>query len=108
MTARHDPRSRVSIPAGYRTDDGAEFETSVIDISEMGCRLRNGVEPLAPGKGLSIAIGNLAPVSAQVRWQYGSFCGLAFTRPLHSALLDHLEHAHARGALNPDPEPRLS
>ncbi|WP_144095715.1 PilZ domain-containing protein [Croceicoccus sediminis] len=99
MTLRHDHRSRVRIPAGYRTDEGAEFATSVIDISETGCRLRSGVEPLSPGKGLSIAIGNLAPVSAWVRWQYGSFCGLSFTRPLHSALLEHLEHAHARGAL---------
>lgn len=105
MTARHDPRARVKIPAGYRTDDGCEYETSVIDISEMGCRLRHGIDVLQPGKGLSIAIGNLAPISARVAWQYGSFCGLAFTRPLHAALLEYLEHAHARGALSPDGPP---
>ncbi|RVQ69284.1 PilZ domain-containing protein [Croceicoccus ponticola] len=106
MAHRYQHRSRVRIPAGYRTDKGDEIATSVIDISERGCRLRSGVDLLKPGEGLSIAIGNLAPVSAQVQWQYGSFCGLSFVRPLDTALLDHLRHAYVRGALPLESLPR--
>jgi len=99
VTKRQHSRVPVKIPAGYRTDDGAEFETSVIDISASGCRLRDGIEGLRPGSGLSISIGNMAPVSAQVRWQYRSTCGISFTRPLHGAIVDHLQAVHARGVL---------
>lgn len=105
MTTRQNYRLRVRIPADYRTDDGAEFSTSVIDISEKGCRLRDGIEILSPGAGLSITIGNMAPISGQVRWQYRSSCGVAFTRPLHSALVDHLQSVHTRGALGSDELP---
>lgn len=105
MTARQDYRLRVKIPADYRTDDGAEFETSVIDLSEKGCRLRDGTELLKPGSGLSIRIGNLAPISGHVRWQYRSSVGVAFTRPLHGALVDHLQSIHTRGALSSDELP---
>lgn len=99
MTARQDIRCRVAIPADYRVDGGSRFETSVIDISEFGCCLRKGVEPLEPGAGLSIAIANMGPVSARVRWRYGAFCGISFTRKLETTLVDHLYQVHARGAL---------
>ncbi|WP_066557032.1 PilZ domain-containing protein [Croceicoccus bisphenolivorans] len=105
MTTRQAYRSRVKIPASYRTDDGSEYETSVVDISEHGCRLRDGIATVRPGAGLSISIGTMAPISAEVRWLYRSFCGVAFTRPLHSALVEHLQHAHARGALPSDEIP---
>ncbi|MBB3990529.1 PilZ domain-containing protein [Croceicoccus naphthovorans] len=99
MTYRTDPRSPVAIPAEYRLDDGEEVETSVIDLSETGCRMRAGVGYLKPGTGLSLAIGNMAPVSAYVRWQYGTYFGVAFTRPMERQLVDYLRHVHARGPL---------
>lgn len=106
MTLRQDSRGRVRIPADYRTDDGCAFETSVIDLSEEGCRLSSGVDRLTPGTGLSIAIDRMAPVSARVLWQYGPFCGLAFTRRMDPALVQHLRHSHARGPLRDCERPR--
>lgn len=103
MPHRQAYRARVRIPATCRTDDGVEHGTSVVDLSEDGCRLRDGIDALDPGMGLSIAIGNMAPVSAQVQWRYRSFAGIAFTRPLAGALVDHLQHHHARGPLPHDP-----
>lgn len=99
MVARFAFRARVSIPAEYRTDDGEQCAASVIDISERGCRLRNGNAALRPGMGLSINIGNIGPMSAEVRWLYRSYWGIAFTRPLHGALVEHLRESYARGAL---------
>jgi len=99
MTAKQDYRVRVKIPAGFRTDDGAEFETSVTDISEKGCCLHGGTQMLRPGHGLSIQIGTLAPISAEVRWLYQSTCGVVFTRPLHGALVGQLQSLHTRGPL---------
>lgn len=106
MTARLDHRVRIRIPAGCRIDDGSEFETSVLDISEEGCRMRTAAAALRPGTSLSLAIGTLAPIAGKVRWRYGTFCGVLFSRPLEQVLLQHLEHAHVRGPLKPDELPR--
>lgn len=106
MAERKVHRARVRIAAEYRTDNGDAFETSVIDLSETGCRMRQRIAAPAKGTGISIAIGNLAPVSAHVEWRYGAFFGLSFTRPLPATLVDHLGHVHARGRLNAGEMPR--
>ena len=99
MTARKDYRHPVRIPAHCRADDGTEIEVAVIDISPTGCRLLQCTDAPAVGAGLSIAIGNLAPIAARVKWCYGGYWGLSFTRALPATLVQHLEYTHARGAL---------
>lgn len=103
MTTRQARRARIRIPGTIRTDDGSEHAATVLDLSQDGCRLQGGGD-LAKGQGISLAIGTMAPVSAQVKWRYRENRGISFVRPLAKALVASLQDRHASGAIPEEAE----
>lgn len=89
---RRDPRRAVQIVGHYRARahmSGAR-DIWIKDISETGCRFFDKFSTLAEGGGIIFRIGNVGPISAQVRWRDQYVVGIQFDRPLHPSVFDHI------------------
>lgn len=67
---------------------------SLIDISELGCKLSLFDASVKPGHKITIKLPNLELWVGYVRWANESVVGVVFERPMHSAVVDHLSRSN--------------
>src|SRR5688500_2935315 len=88
-TLRHE----AQLNAGIRPLGSATSRIHVTDISTVGC----GIElrhTIAPGTQVWVRLPGLESWFGQVAWAAGGKAGVAFEKPLHSAVLARLVGQH--------------
>jgi hypothetical protein len=86
---RREARYFVDLAASFRNASGASRAIKVRNLSARGCRFATS-RRMGVGDYLTITIGNLGFIDAQVKWRSGNVHGVRFAQPLHPAVLDHL------------------
>jgi hypothetical protein len=92
VTDRSEERHGVEIQGRYRTGSGISYDVTVHDLSLHGCRIFDKFSNLNPDKQISIRIGSIGPIFAQVRWREGQVVGIKFNDALHPSVLQHMRH----------------
>lgn len=89
---RNDPRHIVQVAGKYRARarNGGSRDIWIKDISETGCRFFDKFSVLETGTSILFRVGNVGPISAQVRWREKSVVGIRFDQPLYSGVLGHI------------------
>lgn len=62
----------------------------VTDLSESGCRIEDRSNDLRLGAFISIRIGNIGPITAEVKWIHDADVGIQFTSAIYQSVLDHM------------------
>ena len=91
MEYRRVVRSEVKAEGRYRYGAGLALPVIVKDLTEFGCQL--GVVPRSLGRGdiISLRIGSIGPIEAEVRWvDRSKGAGLEFMNPLHPSVFSHV------------------
>ena len=81
----------------YRPRQGGSRDVWIKDVSEYGCRFFDRFSVLSVGTPISVRIGNIGPIAADVRWREGSIVGARFEDPLHPSVLAHIVAAMDQG-----------
>lgn len=92
LDARSTARHAIAADAVCRTT-AAKLTALVSNLSSDGCCLSTEWQ-LALGQHITVRIGDLDGLPAQVRWVEGLRAGVAFDRPLYGPVLDHLIRQH--------------
>ena len=72
-------------------------EVTIRNLSEQGCRFEPKLGSLTPGQPISLRIGPVGPMTAQVKWCDESHVGVEFDSPLYPSVLTHIrEHFDGR------------
>lgn len=87
---RREPRHKVKIQGQYRTGHGKPRDIVVADLSTMGCKFTDPFSNLVAGAFLTIRIGNIGPLNAEVSWVDASTVGLKFETAIQSYILEHM------------------
>lgn len=88
--SRHNERHKVGIDGRYRCGRGVSRDVWITDISETGCRFYDRFGNMAPGTDITIRIGPVGPIDAQVRWLEQHVNGVEFLQPLHVSVFEHI------------------
>jgi len=91
--ARSSARYPIAAEAVCRTA-AVKLTAMVSNLSADGCCLTTGWQQLMPGQRLTVRIGDLDGLPAQVCWVDGLRAGVAFERSLYGPVLDHLVEQH--------------
>jgi hypothetical protein len=91
--ARSSVRYPVAAQAVCRTA-AAKLAAVVSNLSSGGCCLTTDRQQLTPGQHVTVRIGNLDSLPAQVRSVDGLRAGVIFERSLYGPILDHLLQQH--------------
>lgn len=86
---RTTPRHAIAIIGRVRTGTGAR-DVTVLDLSVHGCRFHDRFGHLLEGTAVTIKLGPIGPIDAEVKWREKEHVGIAFASPLHPAVLDHI------------------
>lgn len=86
MKVRKVDRKPIRIEGQCCTLHGHVFSITIGDLTEGGCRFAEAGHNLAPGAPVNLMILGTGPYRAQVRWRERGEIGVAFARPLESAL----------------------
>jgi len=92
VAARTENRHEVEIQGRYRIGNGLAYDVTVTELSHYGCRIFNRFSNLAQDRQISIRIGSIGPLFAQVRWREGDVVGIRFNQPLHPSVLEHMRY----------------
>ena len=92
MLERKETRHPVDIEGRYRTGNGIAYDVIVNDLSQHGCRIFDRFSNLVIGKQISIRIGSIGPLFAEVRWREGQIVGIKFNEPLHPSVFNHMRY----------------
>lgn len=87
---RSELRHTVDFQGRYRTGNGLAKDVAIGDLSAHGCRFYDRFSNLSVGDYISIRIGNIGPIDAQVRWTRQFYAGVQFKSPLHPSVLAHM------------------
>ncbi len=79
-------RVSIELGAGLRQRGASGVSVQIMDLSTDGFRVATHLE-LYPGTDVWLRLPGLEPSHARVVWSEGHFCGCAFVRPLHPAVL---------------------
>jgi hypothetical protein len=90
---RSSARYPIAAEAVCRTA-AVKLIAMVSNLSADGCCLTTGWQPLIVGQHLTVRIGDLDGLPAQVRWVDGLRAGVACERSLYGPVLDHLVQQH--------------
>lgn len=90
IVERRDSRRVLNAGATVRSSSLGQVGGHVIDISENGCKLELDVDRMLAEQRLMIKLPSLETLSGVVRWVNGRIVGVEFSRPLHSAVVEHL------------------
>lgn len=91
-TDRAELRFPVQKQGRYRTGNGIARDVMVTDLSTKGCKLFDKFSSLSAGNYLTIRVGSVGPLEAEVRWVEASTVGIKFRKPLHQSVLDHMRN----------------
>lgn len=89
---RIDERHPIAIAGTIRTTLGRS-EVILRDLSRQGCRFVLVNSSLSRGVFLTIRIGSIGPIDAEVMWSRGESVGVQFREPLHLSVFDHIRRA---------------
>ena len=86
---RMEERQPIAIAGIIRT---ANHRSDVIlrDLSQQGCRFVAKNSSLPRGALLTIRIGSIGPIDAEVMWSQEEITGIRFREPLHSSVFAHI------------------
>lgn len=87
---RREPRHIVRVAGRYRQRMGNTRDIWIKDISEYGCQFFDKFSMLPVGGTVSVRVGNIGPIAAEVKWRNGSTVGAEFELPLHPGVLAHI------------------
>lgn len=88
---RSEERHELTIHGRIVTKSGPR-DITVMDLSTHGCRFADRFRGLNPGDQITIKIGPIGPVRADVKWCRQGFVGIAFDNPLYPSVLDHIRN----------------
>ena len=94
--SRRAPRTAVSIRAYLRMACSDRFSVYVTDLSQTGFQVET-VHRVQIGATAWLTIPGLGPLDARVAWNRNGHYGMAFCKPLHPAVFDHIVAAAAVG-----------
>lgn len=86
---RREPRYDVRVDASFRNGSGSSMRIRLSNLSARGCRFSTG-KRMGPGAFLTLTMGSLDFIDAQVTWRDGNVHGIRFLQPLHPAVLAHV------------------
>lgn len=86
---RRAHRYKVDVPAVLDRNGGDFVNVQMINVGESGCRLKLA-EPLGVATRVTLWIGGLPRLEAQVCWSHKNAAGLKFTDPLPPGIIDKL------------------
>jgi len=89
------PRFGANIDGRLKCSRGSRRSIEITDISVGGCAVSLGPLDVAQGRGYAIKFGGLETLGAELRWIADGDAGLAFERPLHPAVVDHIVRMNA-------------
>ncbi len=90
LETRRQSRRDVQVAGRYRAGLGVNKDIWIKDVTAEGCRMFDKYSTLQPGRQISVKIGNIGPIAAEVRWREQNTVGIRFEQPLHSAVLEHV------------------
>ena len=73
------------------------WDVLVTDLSRHGCRICAGTLWLPAGQMIILRLTGLESLLGTVRWSRDGEAGIEFERPLHPAIVEHLERVHPDG-----------
>ncbi len=88
--SRREERHMVQVAGRYRSKHGQSRDIWIKDISEYGCRFFDRFSVLEVGSTILIKVGNIGPITTDVKWREGSTVGAEFDNPLHPGVLGHI------------------
>ena len=90
MDLRREKRYSISVPGRYRKGTGVGFNVAIKDLSEYGCQFSDLGGRVQKDDGITIRIGSIGPLAAQVKWIDRRKVGIEFEQPLYPSVLDHM------------------
>ncbi len=90
MDLRREQRYSISVPGRYRKGTGVRFNVAIKDLSEYGCQFSDLVGRIDVGDEITIRIGDIGPLEAQVKWVAKREIGVEFDQPLYPSVLEHI------------------
>ena len=87
---RRELRHSVTMQGQYRAGSGVAHDVIVSDLSTTGCKFEDRLSNLRIGSNISIRIGNIGPISGQVKWIDDFTLGVQFLTPIQQYVLDHM------------------
>ncbi|MDA7787864.1 PilZ domain-containing protein [Sphingomonadaceae bacterium] len=87
---RRAERYEMGVAGKYRMGSGVSRDVRILDLSETGCRMFDKFTRLETGTELSLRIGPIGPVIAEVMWCKDQIAGLRFDTPMYGPVFDHL------------------
>jgi len=86
---RQDDRYDVLLPADLHDETGSAEPVKIVNLSSRGCRFTvPGRARL--GKLITIAVGRVGRLDAEVRWRVGRTYGVRFDDKIPDVWLDHM------------------
>ncbi len=86
---RTAPRSTIAVSATLRASGGHRVNVALKDISEIGFRCEYASE-LRIGEQMWLKFADFEAIEVSVVRRDGYDYGLTFSRPLHTAMLEHI------------------
>lgn len=90
MELRREERYSITVMGRYRKGTGVRFDIAIRDLSEYGCQFADLVGRVQVGDEITIRIGQVGPIAAQVKWIERRQVGVQFDQPLYPSVLDHI------------------
>lgn len=91
---RQARRLALAMPARCRMLSGFTEDVVIRDVSEGGCRVASTVLSLRAGDRVVLRTTALEGLAGMVRWCARNEAGIAFERPLHVAVVEHLHREY--------------
>jgi hypothetical protein len=93
---RAEGRTAVSIPGRCRAGDRDFQDVLVMDLAAGGCRLLGLSVGVTKNDPLELWLGEVGPVSAQLKWVKRGSLGVEFASPLEDEVLERLADVDAK------------
>lgn len=90
MELRREQRYSISVRGRYRKGTGVRFDIAIKDLSEYGCQFADLVGRVSQGDQITVRVGEVGPIAAQVKWIERRQVGVEFDQPLHPSVLEHI------------------
>jgi hypothetical protein len=94
---RRAPRRPVLRSAICHTDTGRVGDVVIVDLTAQGCCIQTNALALTAGLRVRLEPFQFDTLAGVVRWCDRGRAGIAFDRPLHPAVAEHLQETWAPG-----------
>ena len=91
---RKEHRRYLGIPGRIRTGSGTPLQVMISDFSEHGCSFSSQSPWFSRNLWVTISLGGIGPIAAQVRWVNDRQVGLEFKRALYGPVFERMIAQH--------------